>query len=702
MNLSAFGFGYVKVKAHDKRPIGDGWQKIAYSADDARQHYLAGGNVGVHCGKLSNGIVWIDVDKGRTLDQFLTTFPSLAPSLRVTRDNAPGRGKVAIRVTDRIPAPTKWKASPNDKSPSTELLSTGNQAVVWGTHPSGARYQVAGETVVDMTHAELSALWQQWTGEPLTDTPTKRHKRQVAPQAPAYTPSDPDSLVEQVKAAWAILAVLQRFGLASHGVEEERNGETRVLGNGGLLISKDGALWSIPANGRGFGGNVFHAWYWAKNQRLIDFHTDGSAFRETLHEMAEAAGIEIPKSAGVFDPEEVRAEVEQLREWVKSSSFAPYVPTELQSAAGYRTDGTDTKIAHAVLDICHERGTWRIYVSRRTLALRAGLGAHKTAQKALERLAGWFVVLHDDGMIEVVARRFPTSSTPTDNLVGNLRATNYGEMMGDDVFLAGASRTAKARVNRDARRVEQMMVDAGDMTPEDAAKVSWFKEMWAATEPGLGEAGARTVDAILTHGCMTRSELSAATGKTKSAVARITLRLEHLGLLIADQESLRSPKVYSLADDWQNRIEALRPILKTHKLGAERRKRNEEELLGYCEREMRRKNVDEERRRNLAKRRDRAEKRLAELVAELHEGADVDRWLTTPSASHARFDNAAILQEQRQERFLHDSEILSYLTATPGRLLWRDELARLRHAAGRLGINVADYVQSVALAMAAD
>lgn len=703
MNLADFGFGFVKVKAHDKRPIGQGWQKTAYTADEARAHYLAGGNVGVHAGELSNGIIWIDVDRGRTLDQFLATFPELTSSLRVYRDNAPGRGKVAIRIVDRIPSPTKWKAAPTDKSPSTELLSTGNQAVVWGTHPSGARYQLAGETVVEMSYAELSALWQRWTGRPLTENPTKRPKRQAAPEQPHYTPQDPDNLIEQVKAAWPILGVLQRFGLASHGTEEERNGETRVLGNGGLLISKDGALWSIPNNGQGFGGNVFHAWFWAKHQRLVDFRTDKAAFRETLLEMAEAAGLEIPKSAGVVDPEEVRTEVAALRAWVKSTSFSDLVPKEMQSAVGYRTDGTDTKIAHAVLDECHERGTWRIYVSRRKLAIRAGLGSHETAQKALNRLSGWFVTLHDDGAIELAARRSTTSlSVPlVEDLVVDLRAANYGEMMGDDVFLTGASKAAKNRVNRDARRVERMMVDAGDMTPEEAAAVAWFKEMWAATESGLGEAGARMIDAILTHGDMTRAELVSATGKTKSAVGRITLRLERLGLLVAEQESSRSPKVYCLASEWAARLDRLRPTLKTHKLGAERRKRNEEQLIGYCDRELKRKNVDEDRRRSLARRRARAEKRLAELVAELHEGADVDRWVTTASATNPRFDHAPIMQERRQERYLAATEALSDLVQ-PDRLLWRDELAKARALAGVVGVNLADYVDSQSLQMAAD
>jgi hypothetical protein len=716
-----------------KAPKGKNWQTRPYTADEARRHYKTGGNVGTHCGELSAGVIWVDVDDGR-FPEFCTLDPRFQDDPIVSyRDNAPGRGKIAIKVIGEIPAPQKFKHDVKDKSPFFEVLSTGNQAAIIGTHPSGAAYKLRGSNLVTMTRAELNAVVLAWTGQKL-EAPEARQKRQArqdAPQAPTYTPSDPDSLIEQVKAAWSILSVFQRFGLASHGTEEARNGETRVLGNGGLLIKKDGALWSIPGNGRGFGGNAFHAWHYAKHGRLVDFHTDKTAFRDTLLEMAEAAGIEIPKfqPSGVIDPEEVRAEVDYLRGWVKSTSFAPYVPAELQSAAGYRTDSTDTKIAHAVLDVCHERGTWRIYVSRRTLALRAGLGSHETAQAALQRLSGWFVALHDDGMIELVARRSATSLSAllVDDLVADLRATNYGDMMADDVFLTGSSKTAKNRVRRQAAELSAagIALDETELTPqerdsltaardrqaaaesgadkdEDLIVVAWDKRLWAATESGLGESAARVIDAIFTHGDMTRAELVDATGKTKSAIGRITLRLDRLGLLVADQEAPRAPKVYGLADDWQDRIEALRPTLKTHKLSVERRKRNEEQLIGYCDRELKRKSVDEERRRNLAKRRARSEKRLADLVAQLDEGIDVDRWVATPSATHARFDYAPILQDRRSERFLADSEILSDLTATPGRILWRDELARGRHAAGRLGVNFADYVDSQSLQMAAD
>jgi len=300
-----------------------------------------------------------------------------------------------------------------------------------------------------------------------------------------------------------------------------------------------------------------------------------------LHEMATAAGIEIPTSSGVIDPEVVRAEVAQLRAWVKSVSFADFVPAELQCAAGYRTDATDTRIADAYLDIADSRGTWRFMVSNRTIAEKAGVSAG-SVPAARRRLADWFLTFHDDGAISVsdVARRLITSSTvdTEKDILINLRAT-YSERKGDDVFMTGTSRTKRAEateealqrgvksvgqiVHHDTRRVivddlpvvviktvegdithTHVEIQGNPFTPEQMVENRYDVRILTPTQvvlreylAGLGETILRIVDAIEIHGDMTRAEMVESTGKTKGAIARATLRAERLGLLCSYQDN---------------------------------------------------------------------------------------------------------------------------------------------------------------------
>ena len=271
-------------------------------------------------------------------------------------------------------------------------------------------------------------------------------------------------------------------------------------------------------------------------------------------------------------PKQVIEQIPALREWVKTISFADFVPADLQSASGYRTDGTDTKVADALLDVCEERGSFRVIISPRDLAQRAGLGSHHTANKALDRLAGWFADRAGDGLISV-ARRLPIDShTRGEEKMGNLRAT-YTARKADDCFLTGRSRLAKSLGNE---------------------------------EPGLGETILRIVDALEGLGTATRRELAEQTGKTPSAVGRACRRAEELGLLDADQPGgAFSAKEYSLLD-WAKRVEELRPTLKTHLLGLERADRTWEGRQRFAEHRLAGPGLVEEERAGLNRSRGRA------------------------------------------------------------------------------------------------
>jgi hypothetical protein len=218
----------------------------------------------------------------------------------------------------------------------------------------------------------------------------------------------------------------------------------------------------------------------------------------------------------------------------------------------------------------------------------------------------------------------------------------------------------------------------------------------------LGETILRIVDALEAGGDMTRAELVDATGKTQSAIARGTRRAERLGLLSTLQEHKKAPKVYSLNPDWADSVETLRPHLKTHKLSAERRLKHYSEVIA-------------DRVETGKKARESDQGALAAALVDLHGYSEddahrrVESYVATcnrlclapkPDAKHRRSGALAVAFAKRQERLTAAMLTLSMMES--GRLLWRDELAGGRTAAGRLGVNFADYVESRPLQMAAD
>jgi DNA-binding transcriptional ArsR family regulator len=367
-------------------------------------------------------------------------------------------------------------------------------------------------------------------------------------------------------------------------------------------------------------------------------------------------------------PEQVRAMIPALREWVKTTSFAEFVPADLQSATGYRTDGTDTKIADALLDVCEERGSFRAILSPRDLAQRAGLGSHHTANKALDRLAGWFVDRAGEGMISV-ARRLPIlSHKGGEDKMGNLRAT-YSARKADDVFLTGRSKPAKSLGNE---------------------------------EPGLGETILRIVDALEGLGTATRYELAQRTGKTLSAIGRACRRAEELGLLDAEREGCGA-KEYSLLD-WEKRVEELRPTLKTHLLGVERMDRTWEGRQRWADKQLDEEkypDLTEEDRERLTRSRGRAVGHRLAIGPILRPEMTPDeqtRYVCAPIPGSKA--SKAALDERRTgeyERLMMQANGLLETAKEAGGVFRKSELATYRTVIGRLGMDVSQTVASVEL-----
>lgn len=308
-----------------------------------------------------------------------------------------------------------------------------------------------------------------------------------------------------------------------------------------------------------------------------------------------------------------------VRLWVRTTSFAEYVPTELQCAAGYRTDGTDTRVADAICDLWQRGTLFDVVTSKRELGTLAGVSPN-SALKALRRLHGWFThvdVLTTDGtetgayrlrLGEVVSRTLTTYNTELlqgGQSTPNETANEYSARKADDPWLSGTSPTVRKWAHRNA-------ADEGLTAKE------WLGRY---TQAGLGETALRLVDALTRCADMTAQELADETGKTLGAVRRAVRRLEVLGLCESQRETLRSPKTYGLSDDWQLKLDELAPTLRTWQLGDWREARRLEEALYWHVRRME-KLLDEDALKAARRRKAALETRRFEVLARLHPQLD--------------------------------------------------------------------------------
>lgn len=293
--LSDQGGRFCKVKAKDKRPLEKAWQKKPYTLDQVQPHLSAGGNVGLLCGYGNLGL--LDVDDN--FSGFCERFPELANGPAIVRDGG-DKGKLLLQIGGDIPPGKKFKLDPTDKHPFLEWLSAGNQGVIPPSiHPDGMPYRWTNPEaeIPFLTQEELSDICQAWTGSGL-DLPSTSSSNSgpVWAAVNGATTSggngnhQDDKRKADVMAAWTVLDVFTYWGYAGDQ-EQERNGELRLKGHGGLLISKDRLTWSIPGMGKGWGGGVFEAWAYCSSGGTTCDKPTGQAWFAMLDEMEQAAGL---------------------------------------------------------------------------------------------------------------------------------------------------------------------------------------------------------------------------------------------------------------------------------------------------------------------------------------------------------------------------------------------------------------------------
>ena len=265
---------------------------------------------------------------------------------------------------------------------------------------------------------------------------------------------------------------------------------------------------------------------------------------------------------------DVQATIEPIQLWIRTHSFEGRVP--VSSNGIYYTDSTDTKVANAVCMAMRADRRLVIHIGKKRLAKLAGVSPN-TALKALTRLNGWLFDVTPEPIGARVAlvencrlHQIDPSLAVKSVLRGGQTDENdkitdeYSPRMANDMFLNGTSRHVKQEMKD--------VASALDITDKEALEQFTFK--------GFGETGLRIIDAMLRVGAdMTMQELVDETGKKPSAIRLACSRLLQHGLMEATREGSTGPKVYGLADNIWQRLEAVAPHLRNYKLSAQREDR---------------------------------------------------------------------------------------------------------------------------------
>lgn len=288
------GLCVIPIVPGDKMPatkiLNGTWDryKTTRSTAEEIEHWWANGhkevwNIGIVHGEVSDGYIAIDIDKDAGIfEAFKKEFGGLT-SGRIEQSGS-GRGfHIPIRMLESLPefGNRTWKTELGDFNIRVANCQTVAPPSI---HPSGNPYRFIQEGDIqesfDLTH--LMQWLDSLVPEPKKIT-LKPKKVTIHPQG--------DDLKQAVIDYWVnALTVFAKFGFTTN-MQQERNGELRLLGNGGLLIKEDHDTWHCFSDE--FGGGIFEAWAFCNGiGPNYDKHTH---FRKVLVEMAQVAGIDIAK-----------------------------------------------------------------------------------------------------------------------------------------------------------------------------------------------------------------------------------------------------------------------------------------------------------------------------------------------------------------------------------------------------------------------
>jgi hypothetical protein len=295
MKYHSEGLCPIPCREADKLPavevLGGTWEQYQtrQSTTEEIAHWWQNGhqqvfNIGiVH----TNGFIEVDIDKNNGLFEALK---HLFPYLFTGRLEQSGSGEgyhIPLRL-ERLPdfgtdskqgrprGNRTWKTSLGNCNIRSQFCQT---VVPPSTHPSGNPYRFIQEgDIVTLPSLDNLIDWlNQMAPQP---------KREIIRTKRATTGGS--SLLDIVKSAWPdTLSVFECFGMVRE-VRQEHNGEWRLLGNGGLLLTEDKQQFYSFSDE--VGGDSLEAWGYCRFGSAYDRQRQ---FRQVLLEMALAAGIDI-------------------------------------------------------------------------------------------------------------------------------------------------------------------------------------------------------------------------------------------------------------------------------------------------------------------------------------------------------------------------------------------------------------------------
>jgi hypothetical protein len=289
------GLCVIPVKPGGKAPALASWERYqtTRSTEDEVRAWFGNGrsyNVGIVHGEVSGNYVTLDVDHDAGIYAMMQdTFPKLFDG-RLEQSGSGGGYHISLRV-DRLPDfGTHLQRPRGNRTWKTEHGVVNIRARFCQTvappsiHPSGKPYRfIRTGPITQLPNLNELIAWLDRL------SPSKAGLKPQGNTPRPIRPPAANSLVEAVKAAWpTAVGVFKHFGLEINQ-RQEPNGETRLLGHGGLMIAADDpAVWYNFSDE--IGGSVIDAWGWQRFGSAFDRRRH---FRRVLLEMAQAAGIDV-------------------------------------------------------------------------------------------------------------------------------------------------------------------------------------------------------------------------------------------------------------------------------------------------------------------------------------------------------------------------------------------------------------------------
>lgn len=318
LQYHAEGLCVIPIKPRDKAPALQSWeeyQERCSTEAEVRDWFDNGKgyNVGIVHGAVSNGYAVIDVDHDAGLFEIIRArFPALFAGrleqsgsgegyhIPLRLDTLPDFG--TNRRDDRPRGNRTWKTEHGHCNLRIQYCQT---LVPPSWHPNGNRYRFIqeGPIVCLPDLRELIAWLNEQSPPPAPRAlPERRHETQA---------TEAGNLTDTVRVAWpTAMDIFKHFGIVG-ATQQERNGELRILGHGGLLIAEDDpATWYCFSDE--IGGGVFEAWGWCRFGSAFDKRRH---FRQVLLEMARAAGIDTARHYKSGDEQLTQAENGDRNYW---------------------------------------------------------------------------------------------------------------------------------------------------------------------------------------------------------------------------------------------------------------------------------------------------------------------------------------------------------------------------------------------------